>query len=34
MTFDRYHWRAKLSEAIEAVRRAEVTTRSELKHTR
>jgi transposase len=34
MTFDRYHLAAKLSEAIDAVRRAELTTRPELKHTR
>jgi transposase len=34
MTFDRYHLAAKLSEAIDAVRRAEVATRPELKHTR
>jgi transposase len=34
MTFDRYHLSAKLSEAIDAVRRAEVATRPELKHTR
>jgi len=34
MTFDRYHLVAKLSEAIDAVRRAEVATRPELKHTR
>jgi transposase len=34
MTFDRYHLAAKLSEAIDAVRREEVTTRPELKHTR
>ncbi len=34
MTFDRFHLAAKLSEAIDAVRRAEVTTRPELKHTR
>jgi transposase len=34
MTFDRYHLAAKLSEAIDTVRRAEVTTRPELKHTR
>jgi transposase len=33
-TFDRYHVAAKLSEAIDAVRREEVTTRPELKHTR
>ena len=30
MTFDRYHLAAKLSEAIDAVRRAEVATRPEL----
>jgi transposase len=34
MTFDRYHLAATLSEAIDAVRRAEVATRPELKHTR
>jgi transposase len=34
MTFDRFHLAAKLSEALDAVRRAEVTTRPELKHTR
>ena len=34
MTFDRYHLAAKLSEAIDTVRRAEVATRPELKHTR
>jgi transposase len=34
MTFDRYHLAAKLSEAIDAVRRDEVATRPELKHTR
>ncbi|MGH4008714.1 MAG: transposase [Pseudonocardiaceae bacterium] len=34
MTFDRYHLAAKLSEAIGAVRRQEVATRPELKHTR
>jgi transposase len=34
MTFDRYHVAAKLSEAIDAVRRQEVATRPELKHTR
>jgi transposase len=34
MTFDRYHLAAKLSEAVDAVRRDEVTTRPELKHTR
>jgi len=34
MTFDRYHLAAKLSEAVDAVRRAEVGTRPELKHTR
>ena len=33
MTFDRYHLAAKLSEAIDAVRREEVATRPELKHT-
>ncbi len=33
-TFDRYHLAAKLSEAIDAVRREEVATRPELKHTR
>ncbi|MCA1682189.1 MAG: ISL3 family transposase [Actinobacteria bacterium] len=34
MTFDRYHLAAKLSEAVDAVRREEVQTRPELKHTR
>jgi transposase len=34
MTFDRYHLAAKLSEAVDAVRREEVHTRPELKHTR
>ncbi|MGH3809849.1 MAG: ISL3 family transposase [Pseudonocardiaceae bacterium] len=34
MTFDRYHLAATLSEAIDTVRRHEVTTRPELKHTR
>jgi len=34
MTFDRYHLAAKLSEAIDTVRREEVATRPELKHTR
>ena len=34
MTFDRYHLAAKLSEAIDTVRRQEVATRPELKHTR
>ena len=34
MTFDRFHLAAKLSEAIDTVRRTEVTTRPELKHTR
>ncbi|MBV8540419.1 MAG: ISL3 family transposase [Pseudonocardiales bacterium] len=34
MTFDRLHLAAKLSEAIDTVRRTEVTTRPELKHTR
>jgi transposase len=34
LTFDRYHLAAKLSEAVDAVRRAEVATRPELKHTR
>jgi transposase len=34
MTFDRFHLAAKLGDAVEAVRRAEVTTRPELKHTR
>jgi transposase len=34
MTFDRFHLVAKLSEAVDAVRRAEVTTRPELTHTR
>lgn len=34
LTFDRYHLAQKLSEAVDAVRRAEVATRPELKHTR
>jgi transposase len=34
MIFDRYHLAAKLCEAIDAVRRQEVATRPELKHTR
>ena len=34
MTFDRYHLAAKLSEAVDQVRRTEVTTRPELTHTR
>jgi transposase len=34
MTFGRYHLAAKLSEAIDAVRREEVATRPELTHTR
>lgn len=34
MTFDRFHLAAKLSEAIDTVRRIEVSTRPELKHTR
>ncbi|MDQ3990633.1 MAG: ISL3 family transposase, partial [Actinomycetota bacterium] len=34
LTFDRYHLAAKLSEAVDAVRRAEVATRPELTHTR
>ncbi len=34
MTFDRYHLAAKLSDAVDAVRRAEVATRPEHKHTR
>ena len=34
MTFDRFHLAAKLSDAVDAVRRAEVTTRPELKRTR
>ncbi len=34
MTFDRYHLAAKLSEAIDTVRRHEVATRPELTHTR
>jgi transposase len=34
MTFDKFHLAAKLSEALDAVRRTEVTTRPELKHTR
>jgi transposase len=34
LTFDRFHVAAKLSEAVDAVRRDEVATRPELKHTR
>jgi len=34
MTFDRYHLAAKLSEAVDAVRREEVKTRPELRRTR
>jgi len=34
LTFDRYHVMAKLSEAVDAVRRDEVRTRPELKRTR
>jgi transposase len=34
MTFDHYHLADQLSEAIDAVRRQEVATRPELKHTR
>jgi transposase len=34
MTFDRYHLAAKLVEAVDAVRRHEVASRPELKHTR
>ena len=34
MTFDRYHLAAQLSEAVDAVRRHEVASRPELKHTR
>jgi transposase len=34
MTFDKFHIAAKLSDAVDAVRRTEVTTRPELKHTR
>jgi transposase len=34
MTFDRFHLAATLSEAVDAVRRTEVTTRPELKRTR
>ncbi|MGH3698089.1 MAG: ISL3 family transposase, partial [Pseudonocardiaceae bacterium] len=34
MTFDRFHLAAKINEAIDTVRRDEVTTRPELKHTR
>ncbi|MDT7713209.1 MAG: transposase [Pseudonocardiales bacterium] len=34
MTFDRFHLAANLSEAIDTVRRNEVATRPELKHTR
>ncbi|MGH3684194.1 MAG: transposase, partial [Pseudonocardiaceae bacterium] len=34
MTFDRFHLAAKLSEAVDEIRRTEVTTRPELKHTR
>jgi transposase len=34
LTFDRYHLAAKLSEAVDAVRRAELATRPELTNTR
>ncbi|MGH3904706.1 MAG: ISL3 family transposase, partial [Pseudonocardiaceae bacterium] len=34
LTFDRYHLAAKLCEAVDAVRRAEVATRPELRRTR
>src|SRR5439155_26534698 len=34
LTFDRFHLAAKLSEALDAVRRTEIATRPELKHTR
>jgi hypothetical protein len=34
MTFDRFHLAAKLSEAIDTIRRTELTTRPELTHTR
>lgn len=34
LTFDRFHLAAKLSEAVDAVRRDEIATRPELKHTR
>ena len=34
MTFERYHLAAQLSEAIDAVRREEITTRPELQRTR
>jgi transposase len=34
LTFDRFHLAAKLSEAIDAVRRHEIASRPELKHTR
>jgi transposase len=34
MTFDRYHLAAKLSEAVNEVRHAELRTHPELKHTR
>ena len=34
LTFDRYHLAQKLSEAVDAVRRAEVATRPDLTHTR
>lgn len=34
MTFDKFHLAAKLGEAVDAVRRTEVTTRPELKRTR
>jgi transposase len=34
LTFDRYHVAATLSEAVDTVRRAEIATRPELKHTR
>lgn len=34
LTFDRFHLAAKLSEAVDAVRREEIASRPELKHTR
>ncbi|HEY6422309.1 MAG TPA: transposase, partial [Pseudonocardiaceae bacterium] len=34
MTFDKFHLAAKLGEAVDALRRTEVTTRPELKRTR
>ena len=34
LTFDRFHLAAKLSEAVDAVRRHEIASRPELKHTR